>query len=71
VEHGVVPEALLRAEQEAQGVRDGEGQETARSGELVLEVGLEPLRGFLMLTLGTVAVATGMIDAVGPPQCWH
>jgi len=28
---------------------------------------LEPLLGCMLLTLGTVAVATGMIDAVVPP----
>jgi hypothetical protein len=67
VEHGVVPEALMRAEKGAQGFRDGEGKEKVRSGELFLQVVLEPLLGFMLLTLGTVAVATGMIDAVLPP----
>jgi hypothetical protein len=31
---------------------------------------LEPLLGCMLLTLGTVAVATGMIDAVVPPTVW-
>jgi len=36
-------------------------------GELFVEVVLEPLLGLMLLTLGTVAVATGMLDAVVPP----
>ena len=38
-----------------------------RPGQLFVQVVLEPLLGFMLLTLGTVAVATGMIDAVLPP----
>jgi hypothetical protein len=67
VEHGAGPEALMRAEKGAQGCRDGEGQEKVWSGELLLQVMLEPLLGFMLLTLGPVAVATGMMDAVLPP----
>ncbi len=33
-EHGLVGEALRRAEQRAQGLRDGEGHEEVRSGKL-------------------------------------
>jgi hypothetical protein len=36
----------------------------------LVEVVLEPLRGFLLLTLGTVAVATGMLDAVVLATPW-
>jgi hypothetical protein len=67
VEHGAGPEALMRAEKGAQGCRDGEGQEKVWSGELLLQVMLEPLLGFMLLTLGPVAVATGMMDAGLPP----
>jgi hypothetical protein len=35
-----------------------------RSGELVCELVLEPLLGFMGLTLWTMAGATGMVDAV-------
>jgi len=37
------------------------------SRQLFVQMVLEPLLGFMLLTLGTVAVATGMIDAVVPP----
>jgi hypothetical protein len=67
VDHDGGPEALRRAEKGAQDGRDGAGKETVRSGELFRPVVLEPRRGFLRLTLGTVAVATGMMDAVVPP----
>ena len=35
-----------------------------RPGELLLQVVMKPLRGFMLLALGTVPVATGMMDAV-------
>ena len=33
-----------------------------RPGQLLVAVVLEPLLGFMLLTLGAVAVATGMVD---------
>ena len=41
-----------------------------RPGPLLLQVVCEPLLGFILLALGTVAVATRMIDAVLPPTTW-
>jgi hypothetical protein len=35
--------------------------------QLFVQVVLKPLLGFMLLTLGAVAVATGMLDAVLPP----
>ena len=67
VKQGLVREALMRADEGSQGLRDGEGEEEVRPGQLFVQVVLEPLLGFMLLTLGTVAVATGMIDAVLPP----
>ena len=67
VEQGLVREALMRADEGTQGLRDGEGEEEVRPGQLFVQVVLEPLLGFMLLTLGTVAVATGMMDAVLPP----
>ena len=57
----------MRADQGSQRLRDGEGEEEVRPGQLFVQVVLEPLLGFRLLTLGTVPVATGMIDAVVPP----
>src|SRR5687767_11378385 len=61
MEHGVIREPLLRAEEGTQGCRDGEGAEAVGSRQLFIEMMCEPLRGFLLLTLGAVAVATGMV----------
>jgi hypothetical protein len=67
VQHGLGRKALVRAEKGTQGLRDGAGEEEVRSGQLCAQVVCEPLRGCMLLTLGAVAVATGMIDAVLPP----
>ena len=63
-EQGVVREALVRADKRTQGLRDGEGEEEVRPRELCVQMVLEPLVSFMLLALGTVPVATGMIDAV-------
>ena len=57
----------MRADEGTQGFRDGEGEEEVRPGQLFVQVVLEPLLGFMLLTLWTVAVATGMMDAVVSP----
>ena len=57
VKHGLVREALMRADKGAEGLRDGEGEEEVRPGQLFVQVVLEPLLGCMLLTLGTVAVA--------------
>jgi hypothetical protein len=67
LKHRVVREALMRADKGTQGRRDGEGEEEMRPGQLFVQVVLEPLLGFMLLALGTVAVATGMLDAMLPP----
>ena len=54
----------------AQGRRDSEGEEEVRPGELFVQVRMEPLLGCMLLALWTVAVATGMMDAVVPPTAW-
>jgi len=38
-----------------------------RSGKLLLQVVLKPLLGCMLLTLGTVSMATGMLDAMVCP----
>jgi hypothetical protein len=64
LKQGVVREALMRADEGSERLRDGEGEEEVRPGQLFVQVVLKPLLGCMLLTLGTVAVATGMIDAV-------
>ena len=61
-------EALRRAEQGTPGRRDGAGEEAVRPGQVLVQGLLEPLRGCMLWALGTVAVATGMLDAVGAPH---
>jgi hypothetical protein len=57
----------MRADEGSERLRDREGEEEVRPRELCVEVGLEPLLGFMLLTLGTVAVATRMVHAVLSP----
>ena len=54
----------MRADKRAQGLRDGEGDEEVRPRELFVEVVLEPLLSFMVLTLRTMSIAAGVIDAV-------
>ncbi len=67
LKHGLVCEALGRADAGAERLRNSQGQEEVRPGQLFVQVVLEPLVGCMLLTLGTVAVATGMVDAVLSP----
>jgi len=64
LQHRLVREALMGADEGSERLRDGEGEEEVRPGQLFLQVMLEPLLGCMLLTLGTMAVATGMMDAV-------
>ena len=64
VEQGLVGGTLVRAHEGAEHLRHGEGEEEVRPGQLLLQVVLEPLPGLMLLALGTVAVATRMLDAV-------
>ena len=57
----------MRAETWAEGRGDGKGDEAMRPGQLLVQVVVEPLLGCMLLTLGTVAVTTGMMDAVVSP----
>src|SRR2546427_5675555 len=70
VEHGVVREALMRADEGSERLRHGEGEEEVRPGQLFFQMLVEPLLGCMLLTLRTVAVATGMMDAVVSPAAW-
>jgi hypothetical protein len=69
-EHGVIGETLMRADEGTQGLRNGEGHKEVRSGQLLVQVMCEPLLGCMLLTLRTVAVPTGMVDAVLPSTAW-
>jgi len=67
LEHGLGGETLGRAEEGPQGLRDGAGEEDVWPWQLCGQVVCEPLLSCMLLTLGTVAVATGMMDTVLSP----
>jgi hypothetical protein len=67
VEQGLGGGTVVRADAGAEWRRDSEGAQEVRPRELVVEVVLEPRLGFLLLALGTVAVATGMVHVMLPP----
>ena len=56
-EQGLVGDVLMRTDKWAQGLRDSEGDEEVGSWELFFKLVMEPLLGFMMLTLRTMAVA--------------
>ena len=70
LEHGVGREAVMRAEKGTQGLGNGTGEEEVRPGKLSLQAVMQPLVGCMLLTLGTVPVATGMRDAVVLATAW-
>ena len=49
----LVREALMRADEGSECLRNGEGEQEVRPGQLFLQVVGEPLLGFMLLTLGT------------------
>jgi len=67
VKQGLVREAVRRADEGSERLRDGKSEEEVRPGQLLLQVVCEPLLSFMLLTLGAVAIAAGMMDAVLPP----
>ena len=64
LEQGLIGHALMRAEKGTEGRRDGKGEEEVRTWKVLLKLGLKPERGFVVLTLGAVSVAAGMVDTV-------
>jgi hypothetical protein len=67
VEHGVVREALMGADEGSECLRHGESEQEVRPGQLFPEVAGEPLLGCMLLTLRAMTIATGMMDAVVSP----
>ena len=67
VEPGVGREALMGAEEGAEGCRHGASEQAVRPGQRFPEVVGEPLRGCMRLTLRAMPIAPGMLDAVVSP----
>ena len=70
LQQGVVREAVMRADEGAERLRDRKGEEEVRPRELFVEVVLKPLLRCMLLALGAVAVATRMLDAVLSLTVW-
>jgi hypothetical protein len=66
LEQGRIGSALMRADKGSEGFGDGEGDEKVRPGKLFVELFVEPVLSFMMLALGAVAIAAGVVDAVLP-----
>ena len=66
LEQGRIGRALMRADKGSEGFGDGEGEEKVRPGQLFVELLVKPVLRFMMLTLGAVAIAAGVVDAVLP-----
>jgi hypothetical protein len=66
LEQGRIGSALMRADKGSEGFGDGEGDEKVRPGKLFVELFVEPVLSFMILTLGAVAIAAGVVDAVLP-----
>jgi len=60
----------MGAEARSQGRRDGEGHQDVWPGQRFVAVVLKPLLGCMLLTLGAVPVAAGMLDTVVSPTGW-
>jgi hypothetical protein len=64
LKQGLVREALMRADEGAERLRDRKSEEAGRPRELFVEVVLKPLLRCMLRALGAVAVAPSMMDAV-------
>jgi hypothetical protein len=62
--HGLGGQPGMGAAEEAQGFREGKGDEAVRPWELFVELLVEPLPRLLVLTLWTMAMAAGMRETV-------
>ena len=64
LQQGLGRKALMRTDARSAGLGHGGGEEDVRPGQVCGQVVLEPLVGCMVLTLGAVAVATGMMHAM-------
>jgi hypothetical protein len=61
-EQGRVSQALVFANEGAQFLWDGKGEQEMMTGELPLHLLFEPLSGFMVLTSGAMAISAGAVD---------
>ncbi len=61
----VIEKRLVRASEWAQGGGQGESEHEVRDGQQKLLLSLEPYLGFIVLALGAVTVAAGVVAELG------
>ncbi len=64
-EQGRISYLLVFADEAAQILRDGKGEQEMVTGELTLHLYFQPLLGLMGLTSGAMAIATGAVDPMG------
>ena len=62
LEQGRVSYPLVLANEAAQILRDGKGEQEMVTGELPFDLFFQPLSGLMVLTGGAMAISTGAID---------
>ena len=62
LEQGRVSHPLVFANEAAQILRDGKGEQEMMTGELAFDLFFQPLAGFMVLTRRAMAISTGAID---------
>jgi hypothetical protein len=66
----VIDKRLVTASDWAQGGGQGEGEHEVRDWQQKILLLLQPFLGFVVLALGTVAVAAGMVAVLGLVALW-
>ena len=61
----VIDKSLVTAGERAQGSRDGESEHEVRDWKQEILLFLEPFLGFVVLALGAMTVATGVVAVLG------
>jgi hypothetical protein len=67
---GRVSDALVFANEAAQTLGDGEGDQEMVAGELAFELLIEPLLALMVLTGGAMAISAGTIEAMELATCF-
>jgi hypothetical protein len=65
LEQGRVGYPLVLANEAAQTLRDGKGEQEMMAGELPFDLFLQPLAALMVLTGGAMAISTGPINPMG------
>jgi len=64
-EERIVHDLLMAARERSEFAGQGEGEHAVRHGQLQVELSFEPALGVVVLALGTMAVATRVVEVLG------